>query len=89
MIHVEVEVVCDWCGLREPVSLQPPHCHSREWEAVIGEDKDRPCWLEDAIETLGWALVASAKTLCPTCRQQVAWTQDLTLRVIEEEDEAE
>ncbi len=81
MIQVQVDAICDWCGVRRSVDVNNGYAAVAEWEAVVGELDERPTSLAEAIAELG--LDSGLQILCPECSEHVSWNEDLKLSAID------
>lgn len=82
MIEVHIEAVCDWCGIRKSVDPSSTYLSVAEWEAVVGELEERPTSLAEAVAELG--VESGLLSLCPECKEHVAWDVDAQLIAIDE-----
>jgi hypothetical protein len=82
VIEIQVEAVCDWCGIRKSIDPNTAYLAVAEWEAVVGELEERPTSLAEVVAELG--VESGLQILCPDCSEHVAWNDDGKLLAIDE-----
>lgn len=82
VIEIQVEAVCDWCGVRKSVDPNRAYLAVAEWEAVVGELEERPTSLAELVAELG--VESGLLVLCPECSEHVAWNENGELLAIDE-----